>query len=449
MATGVTKRHSRDCATRNEGRCDCEAGYQAWVYLAREEKKTYKTFARFDDAKVWRTETLAAANRGTLQLPNRDPRSLAFALQRLIEAMQAGTVRPKNRQRYKPSTVRNYDQHLRRRISPTPLGSMRVSEVRRPDVQDFVDEMLADGLSPSTVKNILNPIQTFYRRAKDREELIHNPTERIDVPSARSRRPRRIASREEAAQLLLPLPAIDQAIWATAFYAGLRRGELQALRCRDVDLASCRISVERAWDQYEGVIDTKSDAGDREVPLLATLRDFLDEHLWRTGRQGADLIFGRTAKDAFVPTTISDRAQEAWKAAHLRAITLHGCRHTFASLLIDSGANPKAIQIFMGHSNIQTTFDIYGHLLPGSHDEVRSRMDAYLATEGPSAGAQASPDWCATGAQPETANPKPCESKGSGCPQTAPESQPNKKRPHRGRRPGDTATGIRMVQRCS
>jgi hypothetical protein len=54
-------------------------------------------------------------------------------------------------------------------------------------------------------------------------------------------------------------------------------------------------------------------------------------------------------------------------------------RHTFASLLIDSGANAKAIQEFMGRSKIQTTFDIYGHLLPGSHDEVRERMDAYLA----------------------------------------------------------------------
>jgi integrase len=58
---------------------------------------------------------------------------------------------------------------------------------------------------------------------------------------------------------------------------------------------------------------------------------------------------------------------------------MHECRHTFASLLIDSGANPKVIQEVMGHSKIQTTFDVYGHLLPGSRDEVRRRMDAYLA----------------------------------------------------------------------
>ena len=75
---------------------------------------------------------------------------------------------------------------------------------------------------------------------------------------------------------------------------------------------------------------------------------------------------------------IGKRAKKAWQEAELEPITLHECRHTFASLLIDSGANPKAIQQFMGHSKIQTTFDVYGHLLPGSHDEVRARMDAYL-----------------------------------------------------------------------
>jgi integrase len=63
----------------------------------------------------------------------------------------------------------------------------------------------------------------------------------------------------------------------------------------------------------------------------------------------------------------------------LTLLTLHECRHTFASLLIDTGANPKAIQVVMGHSKIQTTFDVHGHLLPGSYDDVRARMDAYLA----------------------------------------------------------------------
>lgn len=70
----------------------------------------------------------------------------------------------------------------------------------------------------------------------------------------------------------------------------------------------------------------------------------------------------------------------------LTLLTMHECRHTFASLLIDTGANPKAIQEVMGHSKIQTTFDVYGHLLPGSHDDVRARMDAYLSGDRSSMG---------------------------------------------------------------
>jgi integrase len=116
----------------------------------------------------------------------------------------------------------------------------------------------------------------------------------------------------------------------------------------------------------------------RSVPLLAVLRDHLDEHLLRTGRSRGELVFGRTPAEPFVASTIDNHAQECWAAVELDTITLHEARHTFASLLIDSGANAKAVQEFMGHSKIQTTFDVYGHLLPGSHDEVRERMDAYL-----------------------------------------------------------------------
>jgi integrase len=114
------------------------------------------------------------------------------------------------------------------------------------------------------------------------------------------------------------------------------------------------------------------------VPLLAILRDYLDEHLLQNDDDVDALVFGRSPTLPFAPMAIGKRARKAWKAAKLEPITLHECRHTFASLLIDSGANPKAVQEYLGHSKIQTTFDVYGHQFPGSRDEVRERMDAYL-----------------------------------------------------------------------
>jgi integrase len=69
-----------------------------------------------------------------------------------------------------------------------------------------------------------------------RDRLSYNPSERIDLPAPGSGRPKRIASASEAAELLDALDVRDRPIWATAFYAGMRRGEIQALRVGDVDL---------------------------------------------------------------------------------------------------------------------------------------------------------------------------------------------------------------------
>ena len=99
--------------------------------------------------------------------------------------------------------------------------------------------------------------------------------------------------------MIAAVPEGDRAIWATAFYAGLRHGELRALRVEDVDLATGVIRVERGWDRDEGAIDLKSNAGGRRVPIVGALRDYLLEHLARTDRQGGDLIFGSTPESPF------------------------------------------------------------------------------------------------------------------------------------------------------
>lgn len=394
MAEGIRRRHSKGCRSREGRRCNCNAGWEASVYLSREGKRKTRTFQQKAEAKSWRAEAIRSAIRDVRASSPTPSLSLADALRTYIAGMQDGSIRPKGRERYKPNTTRSYERAVRVHIEDSSIAGVKVSELRRRDLQDFADELHAAGLSAGSIRNVLNPIQSYYRRALDRDELSYNPSERIDLSNGQPKRPKRIASREEAAALLAALDPADRPVWATAFYAGLRRGELQALRVCDIDFEANLLTVERGWDQVEGVIEPKSFAGRRTVPLLAILRECLADDLHRTGRNGEDLAFGRTRNEAFYASTVGYRAKRAWKIANkrtvetaereggtpdlLRPITLHECRHTFASLLIDAGANPKAIQQFMGHSKIQTTFDVYGHLLPGSRDEVRERMDAYL-----------------------------------------------------------------------
>jgi integrase len=141
--------------------------------------------------------------------------------------------------------------------------------------------------------------------------------------------------------------------------------------------------------------EPKTYSSRRDVPLLAILRDYLDHAILTSGRSEEELLFGREPDQPFAPTAIGKRARKAWEAANeaerkradrnggkpqlLEPLTLHGARHTFASMAIDAGiTNAKAIQDAMGHSKIQTTYDLYGHLLPGGRDEMRKRMDIYL-----------------------------------------------------------------------
>lgn len=101
-------------------------------------------------------------------------------------------------------------------------------------------------------------------------------------------------------------------------------------------------------------------------------------HKLRTGRGESDLVFGRTARDPFVPPTVRTRSLAAWEAAGLEPIGLHECRHCAASFFIKSGMNPKELSTYMGHSSIKITFDLYGHLMADGLGQAADRLSAFL-----------------------------------------------------------------------
>jgi integrase len=377
MATGITKRHSKGCPGRDGGRCRCNAGWEASVFSKRDGKKIRRTFARESEAKSWRADALHALARGGLRAPK--PTTVREAWDEWYEGAKGGGVRNRSGDRYKPSSLRDYERNMRVRVLPE-LGAVRLTDLRRPDLQEFADRLLATKLDPSTIRTTFLPLRAIYRRAVARGEVAANPCAGLELPAVRGRR-ERFASPAEAEALIAAVPAADRAVWATAMYAGLRLGELRALRMADVDLAAGVIRVERGYDAVEGEIELKSGAGRRRVPIAAVLRDYLSEQVARTGRAGADRCFGTTGVQPFDPQKLQARADKAWRDTGLERITPHECRHTFASLMIAAGVNAKALQTFMGHSNVTTTLDVYGHLMPGSEDEAAGLLDDYLTVQ--------------------------------------------------------------------
>ncbi len=303
--------------------------------------------------------------------------SVQEAAEELVAGMKSGRVRNRSGDLYKPSAIRSYEAALRDHIVPR-LSRTRLADVQHRDVQRIADDLLAEGRDPSTIRNALMPLRVIFRRAVEDGDLAVNPCAHLRLPAVRGRR-ERIASPEEAQRLLAALPERDRPVWATALYAGLRRGELMALRWDDVDLAGGVIRVERSYDDKGRVeIEPKSRAGRRTVPIVGALRDVLVAY--RAGQdRDRGLVFGSSAETPSVPSNLWRRAQRAWKLTGLQPIGLHEARHTFASVLIAAGVNAKAITTYMGHASIQTTYDLYGKLMPGSESEAAALVDAYLA----------------------------------------------------------------------
>jgi integrase len=397
---GIRQRHAKDCRSWNAGRCNCQPSYDVWVWSQRDGKKLYRTFKTQAEAKRWRAEASTKVGRGEMRAPGKT--TLREAGEALIEGMKTGKVLRSNGRPFKPSTVRGYEDSLRKHVY-RDLGGAPIGKLQRRDIQRLVDRLLAQRLKPMTVRNAIMPLRTIFRRAIEDGDVAVNPCQNLRLPAADSRR-ERIASPKESAALLAALREADRAVWATAFYAGLRRSELQGLQWTDVDLDAGVIHVRQAWDEPEArFIEPKSRAGKRDVPIFAVLREHLIAHRLRTGRSEG-FVFGRSAHRPFVVSCLRDRSLTDWRFTHdgdcparkskgvcncetsLEPIGLHEARHTCASVLIDAGVNAKAISTYMGHGSIAVTFDTYGHLMPGNEAETVERVDAYLSRSHPASG---------------------------------------------------------------
>jgi integrase len=387
---GVTQRHSSYCPSLSGGRCSskaairpCRPSFQAWVFDRSAGRKIRKTFRRREEAVRWRRDALRSLERGELASTARTVREAGDAWIAGAPA-EPPTVLTRGGRRYKPSVVRSYQADLRNYVFPE-LGAHQLSDLRRRDVQALVERLVGSGLSGSKARNVVMPLRALYRRYRDDVPL--NPTTGVEFPAEVGRR-ERAASPQQAAELLAALPLPDRATWATALYAGLRLGELRALRWVDIDLADGTIRVWRSWDVKEGQVEPKSRKGTRTVPVLGLLRDELVELKAATGRDGSEFVFGPSPDRPFTPSYLRKRAQRAWDAVDaerndrglgpLFRIGFHEARHTFVSLLHAAGIPLERIGDYVGHSGPYMT-DRYRHLVEGQRVGDRRLADSFLA----------------------------------------------------------------------
>jgi len=289
----------------------------------------------------------------------------------------------------KPNTARGYRKSLENHIIPA-LGQRQLHEVTRSDVKRLIATLSGERLKKQTIHNILLPLKEAYNHAIDDGLVLNNPVARTGRLT-RSREDRRLhiapLTEDEVLAFLLKaqttMPLLYP-LFLCAVRTGLRQSELIGLQQGDIDFQGGFIEVRRAVVRG-GLTDTKSHKIRRvdHTPQLAhVLQDHFETRRLETAMQGEkaeceepEWAFQAPSGTRWDESHLRKAFDRCLKQAGIRKVRFHDLRHTYASQLIRTGAPPKYIQEQMGHSSIQVTMDIYGHLFGGEYRHLASRLD--------------------------------------------------------------------------
>ena len=338
MATGIIKRHTKDCRTRAGGRCNCDGCWQAAVYSKRDGRKIRKHFTNAAEAKTWRADALTALSQGTLRAATKA--TLRDTAQEWLRGAESGEVRNRSGQPYKPATLRGYRQALEDRVLPE-FGAASSRRSPPPTCKPWSTAGRASACRPRRSATRSSRCRRSTAGQVSRR-AARQPDPRPGAACAaaargRDRRRRgwpRSCSRAAAAG---PAGVGHGAVCGPA----LRRAAGAALgrggRCRRHDRGARVLGPKGGPDRAQDA-DLR-----RTVPMPGALRDLIarapaaqvrpGDDKPCSGRRGA---VPRRRRSTGAPT----RRGSGGPTERLR---LHQARHTYASFMIAAGVNAKAL----------------------------------------------------------------------------------------------------------
>jgi integrase len=296
--------------------------------------------------------------------------------------MASGAIPARGGRPYRASVVRKYEAILELYVLDD-LGARRVNTITHVDLLDHVERLRDRGYAPNTVRRAFDPVRVIMRRAVQRGWIGANPCASLELPTGMVRPRDRVLEPDQIAELLAALADTrDRALWATAFHAGMRFGELRALRWEHVDLVEGRLHVLEAMDERQAVTPPKTKAGIRTLPITFHIRKpLLALRAERDGNRAA-FVFGESNGKPFAHTSITRRARSTWLGAGLEPVTLHEARHACITIWAQAIANPKRVQALAGHASITMTLDRYGKHMNLGADETAAEVTRFLEKHG-------------------------------------------------------------------
>lgn len=307
--------------------------------------------------------------------------------------------------RVRPLTYRTYEMFVREHIVPA-LGKKRLDRLTARDIRTFLaSRSQVASRSPGRRSRPLSQRTVFHLHAvlrnaladAVREDLIvRNVAQQVQVSPGHQEEV--VPLTVEEARTLLRGARADRlyALYAVALSVGLRRGEALGLRWSDVDLDAGVLQVRQTLQRHSGALHfapPKTRRSRRTVPLLPSLAATLREHRERQAEERAragdawtdsGLVFTTATGTPIEPNDFSKKFVRMCERAGVRRVRLHDLRHTCASMLLAQGVPPRVVMEVLGHSAIEVTMTIYGHVMVDAQRAALAGMDELLSDDEPS-----------------------------------------------------------------
>ncbi len=294
-----------------------------------------------------------------------------------------------------PRSHERYSEIARKNIVPL-LGAAVLSKLKPDMIAGAYATALATGrrdgkggLAPQTVRHMHRILKQALKQAVRWELLVRNAADAVKPPKV-DRASMNVLDMSNTAKLIEA--ARSHRIFVPvllAAFLGMRRGEIAALRWRNVNLDAGQLAVVESAEQMNGSVrlkETKSGRS-RTVALPSFVVEELRAHRLR---QAQDMLrLGvRLSDDSFVaaledgrpmqPTFITHEWGRLIRATGLPRVRFHDLRHGHATHLLASGVHPKIASERLGHSKVNITLDLYSHVMPGMQEDAAAKMDAAL-----------------------------------------------------------------------
>lgn len=265
------------------------------------------------------------------------------------------------------NTLQSYKRDLKQFSEYLEENDIKYNKVTENDIKEYLNYLTEQEKKPSTISRTIASIRAFYQYEVKNKKSVEDPTENIQSPKIEKRKPCILTSKE--IELLLDQPKDvdlkgirDKAMLEFAYASGMRVTEIISLNLEDVSIPA-------------GTVICRSGSKQRIIPLGKLCLNALQEYI-----EEARNVLVKTEKEKALFVNLNGRRltrQGFWKiikyyqeqANITKDITPHTLRHSFATHLLQNGADLKSIQMMLGHSDISST-QVYMQFQNGGINDV-------------------------------------------------------------------------------